>query len=96
MDIGTSPPDELGTPETLDDAQISDIVDQELATAVADPDAVYVVFLQYQGDSYTSVHTSQEGADTRVRETAAQWGIADVLNGDQLSYQINKVPVETP
>jgi hypothetical protein len=96
MDIGTSPPDELGTPETLGDAQISEIVDQELATMVADPDAVYVVFLQYQGDSYTSVHTSQDGADTRVQETAAQWGIADVLNADQLTYQINKVPVETP
>ena len=96
MEIGTSPPDELGTPETIGDAQISEIVEQELATAVADPDAVYVVFLQYQGDSYTSVHTSQDGADTRVRETAAQWGIADVLNADQLTYQINKVPVETP
>lgn len=96
MDIGTSPPDELGVPESIGDAQISEIVDRELATAVANPDAVYVVFLQHQGDSYTSVHTSQEGADARVRDTAAQWGIADVLDGDQLTHQITKVPVETP
>ncbi|CAN5681536.1 hypothetical protein BH11ACT6_BH11ACT6_28850 [soil metagenome] len=96
MDTDTSTPDELGTPESLDDAQISEIVDQELAIAVASPDSVYVVSLQYQGDSYTSVHTSQEGADARVVETAAQWGIADVLNADQLVHEVTKLPVETP
>jgi hypothetical protein len=42
---------------------------------VADPDSVYLVPLQYQSDSYTSVHTSQDGADARLRETAAQWGL---------------------
>jgi hypothetical protein len=96
MNIETSPPDEVGAPESIGDAQISEIVDQELAIAVADPDAVYVVFLQYQGDSYTSVHTSQDGADARLRETAAQWGITDILDADQLIHQITKVPVETP
>jgi hypothetical protein len=96
MDTDTSTPDEVGAPDSIGDAQISDIVDQELAIAVADPDSVYVVSLQYQGDSYTSVHTSQDGADARVRETAAQWGIADVLVADQLTFQITKVPIETP
>jgi len=96
VDTGTSTPDELGAPETIGDAQISEIVGQEMAIAVASPDSVYVVFLQHRGDSYTSVHTSQEGADARVRETAAQWGITDVLNADQLIHQITKLPVETP
>lgn len=96
MDTGTSTPDDVGAAESLGDAQISEIVEQELATAVASPDSVFVVLLQYHGDSYTSVHTSQEGADARVQETAAQWGIADVLNADQLIHQITKLPVETP
>ena len=96
MDTDTSTPDDVGTPDSIGDAQISEIVDQELAIAVADPDSVYVVFLQYCGDSYTSVHTSQDGADARVRETAAQWGITDILVADQLTFQITKVPVETP
>jgi hypothetical protein len=59
MDIDTSPPDEIRAPESIDDAQISEIVDQE-------------------------------------RETAAQWGIADILDADLLTYQITKLPVETP
>ena len=59
-------------------------------------DSVYVVFLQYGDDSYTSVHTSQDGAAERLRETAAQWGIADILDADQLTHQITKLPVETP
>jgi hypothetical protein len=96
MDIDTSPPDEIDAPESIGDAQISEIVDQELAIAVADPDSVYVVYLQYQGDSYTSVHTTQDGADARVQETAAQWGITDILDADQLIHQITKLPVETP
>ncbi|MBJ7337052.1 hypothetical protein [Mycolicibacterium sp.] len=96
MDTDTSPPDETETPAALDDVQISEIVDRELATAVADPDAVYVVLLEYRGDSYTSVHTSRDGADARLRETAAQWGIEDVLDADELAHQITKVPVETP
>ncbi|WP_197379307.1 hypothetical protein [Mycolicibacterium mengxianglii] len=96
MDVGTNPPDELGVPDEVGDAQISEIVERELATAVADPDAVYVVFLEYGGDSYTSVHTSQDGADARVQEIAAQWGIADLVDADQLTHQITKVPVETP
>lgn len=94
--MDTTQPDEIGAPESIGDAQISEIVDQELAIAVADPDAVYVVFLQYQGDTYTSVHTSHDGADARVRETAAQWGITDILDADQLTHQITKLPVETP
>jgi hypothetical protein len=96
MGTDTTPPDEIGAPEEIGDARISEIVEQELATAVADPDAVYVVFVQFQGDSYTSVHTSQDGAEARLRETAAQWGITDVLNADQLVHQISKLPVETP
>ncbi|TPG34949.1 hypothetical protein [Mycolicibacterium hodleri] len=96
MDTDTSSPDEIASPEPLDDAQISEIVDQELAIAVADPDSVYVVVLQYRGDSYISVHTSRDGADARLRETAAQWGIEDVLIADELAHQITKVPVETP
>lgn len=96
MDIDTSPPDEIGTSESIGDAQISEIVEQELAIAVADPDSVYVLFVQYQLDSYTSVHTTQDGADARLRETAAQWGIADVLESDELTHQITKLPVETP
>ena len=94
--MDTAQPDEVGVTESIGDAQISEIVDQELAIAVADQDAVYVVLLQFQGDTYISVHTSQDGADARVRETAAQWGIADVLNADQLTHQITKLPVETP
>lgn len=96
MHMDTSPPDEIDAPEAIGDAQISEIVEQELAIAVADPDAVYVVSVEYQGDSYTSVHTSQDGADARLRETAAQWGISDILNADQLTHQILKLPVETP
>jgi hypothetical protein len=53
---------------------------------VADPDSVYLVCLQYQSDSYTSVHTSQDGADACLRETAAQWGITDILDADQLTH----------
>ncbi len=96
METDTSSPDEVSVPESIGDAQISEIVEQELAIAVADPDSVYVVFLQYHGDSYTSVHTSQDGADARVLEIAAQWGISDILVADQLTHQITKVPVETP
>jgi hypothetical protein len=82
--------------DEVDDAQISEIVEQELATAVADPDPVFVVYLEFDGNEYTSVHTSQDGAEARVRETASQWGVADVLNTDQLSYRITKLPLETP
>lgn len=96
MSMDTSPPDEIGTPETIGDAQISEIVEQELAIAVADPDAVYVVYLQFRGDSYTSVHTTQDGADARVQETASQWGILDILAADELTHQVTKLPVETP
>jgi hypothetical protein len=96
MDIDTSTPDEIGTPDSIGDAQISEIVDQELAIAVADPDSVYVLYVQYQGASYTSVHTTQDGAEARLGETAAQWGIADILGADQLTHQITKLPVETP
>ena len=70
--MDTTPPPEVGAAEELGDAQISEIVDQELATAVADPDAVYVVVVEFEGDSYTSVHTSRDGADARLRETAAR------------------------
>ena len=94
--MDTTPPPEVGAAEELDDAQISEIVDQELATAVADPDAVYVVVVEFEGDSYTSVHTSRDGADARLRETAAQWGITDVLNADRLMHRIDEVPLETP
>ena len=87
--------DEVGADE-IDDAQISEIVEQELATAVADPDPVFVVYIEYDGDEYTSAHTSQDGAETRVQETASQWGFADVLGTDQLTYRITKVPLETP
>jgi hypothetical protein len=86
----------LTTSDEVDDAQISEIVEQEIATAVADPDPVFVVYLEYEGDEYTSVHTSQDGAETRVQETAAQWGFTDVLGTDQLTYRITKVPLETP
>lgn len=96
MGMDTTPPDEIDAPDAIGDAQISEIVEQELAIAVADPDPVYVVYLQYLGDSYTSVHTSRDGADERLRETASQWGIADILEADQLIHQITKVPVETP
>jgi hypothetical protein len=96
MGMDITPPEEIDAPDAVGDAQISEIVEQELAIAVADPDPVYVVYLQYRGDSYTSVHTSQDGADARVRETASQWGIADILDADQLVHQITKVPVETP
>lgn len=94
--MDTSSPDEIDASESIGDAQISEIVDQELATAVADPDSVYVLLLQYRDDSYTSVHTSQEGADARLRETLAQWGIADVIGADSLTHQITRLPVETP
>lgn len=87
--------DEVGADE-VGDAQISEIVERELATAVADPDPVYVVYLEYEGDQYTSAHTSQVGAETRVQETASQWGFTDVLGTDQLTYRITKVPLETP
>ena len=87
--------DEVGA-DDIDDAQISEIVEQELATAVADPDPVFVVYIEYDGDEYTSAHTSQDGAETRVQETASQWGFADVLGTDQLTYRITKVPLETP
>lgn len=87
--------DEVGA-DDIDDAQISEIVEQELATAVADPDPVFVVYIEYDGDEYTSAHTSQAGAETRVQETASQWGFADVLGTDQLTYRITKVPLETP
>lgn len=96
MGMDTSSPDEIDASESIGDAQISEIVDQELATAVADPDSVYVLLLQYRDDSYTSVHTSQEGADARLRETLAQWGIADVIGADSLTHQITRLPVETP
>jgi hypothetical protein len=86
----------MTTADNVDDAQISEIVEQELATAVADPDPVFVVHLEYDGAEYTSVHTSQDGAETRVQETASQWGFADVLNTDQLTYRITKLPLETP
>jgi hypothetical protein len=96
MGMDTTAGDEIGAPEEVGDAQISEIVEQELATAVADPDAVYVLYVQFRGDSYTSVHTSQDGAEARLGETASQWGITDVLNADQLVHQITKLPVETP
>lgn len=86
----------MTTADEVDDAQISEIVEQELATAVADPDPVYVVRLEYEGDEYTSAHTSQKGAETRARETAAQWGFDDVLGTDLVTYRITKVPLETP
>ena len=96
MGMDTTPPNEVDAPAEVGDARISEIVEQELAIAVADPDAVYVVHMMFQGDSYTSVHTSREGAEARVRETASQWGVTDVLNADQLVHQIWKLPVETP
>ena len=88
--------DEVGGADEIDDAQISENVEQELATAVADPDPVFVVYIEYDGDEYTSAHTSQAGAETRVQETASQWGFSDVLGTDQLTYRITKVPLETP
>jgi hypothetical protein len=96
MEMDTSPPDEVDAPDSIGDAQISEIVEQELATAVAAPDAVHVLSVRCRDDDYTSVHTTQEGAQARLRETAAQWGIADVLNADQLTHRIEKLPVETP
>lgn len=96
MGMDTTAGDEIDAPDAIGDAQIKEIVEGELAIAVADPDAVYVVYLQHQGDSYTSVHTSQDGADARVQEIASQWGIADVLEAEQLIHHITKVPVETP
>ncbi|MET0474050.1 MAG: hypothetical protein ABW001_05365 [Mycobacterium sp.] len=96
MGMDTTPPDEIGAREEVGDAQISEIVEQELATAVADPEAVFVLHVQFQGDSYTSVHTSRDGADARLLETASQWGITDLLDNDQLVHQITKLPVETP
>jgi hypothetical protein len=86
----------MTTADEVDDAQISEIVEQELATAVADPDPVFVVYIEYDGDEYTSAHTSQAGAENRVQETASQWGFADVLGTDELTYRITKVPLETP
>ena len=96
MTTDTTPSDDTGPVAEIDDAQISEIVDQELATAVADPDSVYVVSVEFEGDSYTSVHTSREGADARLAETAARWGITDVLDSDRLVHSITKVPLETP
>jgi hypothetical protein len=96
MGMDTTPPDEINAPEEIGDAQISEIVEQEIATAVADPDAVYVLSVRFQGDDYTSVHTSQDGAEARLRETALRWGISDVLDADQLAHRISKLPVETP
>jgi hypothetical protein len=96
MGTDTTAGDEVGPPAEVGDARISEIVETELATAVADPDAVYVVHMQFRGDTYTSVHTSREGAEARVRETASQWRVTDVLDADQLVHQIWKLPVETP
>jgi hypothetical protein len=96
MDIDTSPPDEINTPESVGDVRISEIVEQELATAVSAPDAVYVLSVWYRDDDYTSVHTTQQGAEARLQKTAGQWGITDVLNADQLTHRIEKLPVETP
>lgn len=94
--MDTTPPDEIGVPEEIGDAQISEIVEQEIATAVANPDAVYVLSVRYQGDAYTSVHTSEAGAQARLLETTSRWGIADVLDTEHLEHHIEKLPIETP
>ena len=94
--MDTTPADDIGIPEDIGDAQISEIVEQEIATAVASPDAVYVLSVRFQGDVYTSVHTSEEGAQARLQEVASRWGIADVLDADQLVHYIEKLPIETP
>lgn len=86
----------MTTADEVGDAQISDIVEQELATAVADADPVFVAYVAFSGDEYTSVHTSEAGAQARVQEIAAQWGIADALDTEQLVHRITKLPLETP
>ncbi|BBZ30139.1 hypothetical protein MMAD_44340 [Mycolicibacterium madagascariense] len=96
MTTDTTPSDDVGPVADIDDAQISEIVEQELATAVADPDPVYVLSVEFEGDGYTSVHTSREGADARLVEIAAGWGVADALDSDRLVHSVTKVPLETP
>lgn len=86
----------MTTADEVGDAQISDIVEQELATAVADADPVFVAYVEFDGADYTSVHTSQAGAEARVQEIAAQWGIGDVLDAERLVHRIVKLPLETP
>lgn len=95
-DRSAAQPVPTGSVDDVDDAQIRDIVEQEIAVAVADPEPVFVARLEYDGDEYTSVHTSALGAETRVRETARQWGFDDVDDEELLTYRIIKLPLETP
>jgi hypothetical protein len=89
-------PGEVDAPESMSDAQISEIVEQELATAVAAPDSVHVLCVRFRDDDYTSVHTTQRGAEARLQETVTQWGIPDALNAEDLTCRIQRLPVETP
>ena len=46
------------------------------------------------GASWVSVHRTKAGADARLREKCAEWGLLDLLNRDELDHGISYLPVE--
>lgn len=46
-------------------------------------DRVYVMDMSYDGNGYTSVHRTYEGARAKLVERCAAWGILDILEASE-------------
>lgn len=46
------------------------------------------------GASWVSVHRTRAGAESRLREKCAEWGLLDLLERDQVTHGISHLPVE--
>ncbi|MGW6624240.1 hypothetical protein ACWF99_23750 [Nocardia sp. NPDC055002] len=75
--------------ERLEDEGLVRVDDIEPA-----PDRVYVMSFSHEGIGYTSTHRTYDGAEARLHEKAAEFGFANLLKADELTFGISYLDVE--